>query len=188
MTAESAQNLVQFVADALYVLIIARIVSSWLNLNPWNPIVHWLRVIVDPILRPFRRILPAFAGIDFSPLLAILVIFFVAHLIESLIGATVGGSVDIAGSVARLIRDVIANILLVLGVLVLIRLLLSQFNADPWHPLVQGIRGITNPLVAPFAGFRRHALRSGIDFPAIATLATYIALYFVTQFLFSRVA
>jgi len=185
-TADTLINLVSIIANVLYFMILARIVLSWLSVNPWNPIVRILRDVVDPILRPFRRILPTFGGIDFSPLLAILVIFFLARVIESLIGATVGGSVNIAGNVEILIRDLLANILLVLGVLVLIRLLLSVFNADPWHPLVQGLRSITNPLVAPFGGLRRRSLRSGIDYPAIAALATYIVLYFAVQFLFSR--
>src|SRR4029077_16151541 len=131
--------------------IVARIVVSWLNVNPWNPAVRWLRRIVDPILRPFRRILPAFGGIDFSPLLAILVIFFVARLLQSVLDVTAGGSVNVAFNIVILLRDLVTNILIVVAVLVLIRLLLSLFNADPWHPLVQGMRAITNPLVAPFS-------------------------------------
>jgi YggT family protein len=184
--ADTLSRLVGFAADVLYVLILARIVVSWLNLNPWNPLVRWLRRIVDPILRPFRRILPSFAGIDFSPLLAILVIFFVAHLIQSLIASTAGGGVNVAADVLGLVHDVITNIILVLGVLVLIRLLLSLFHADPWHPLVQGVRAITGPLVAPFTSLRRRALRSGIDYPAIATLVAYAVLYVVVEVIFRQ--
>jgi YggT family protein len=179
-------RLVGFIANVLYILIVARIVVSWLNINPWNPAVRWLRRIVDPILRPFRRVLPSFAGIDFSPLLAILVIFFVARVIESFIALGAGGGVDVAASLIGLLHDVIANIILVLGVLVLVRLLLSLFHADPWHPLVQGVRGITGPLVAPFASLRRQALRTGIDYPAIAALAAYIVLYIAVQFIFRQ--
>jgi YggT family protein len=184
--ADTLIRVIGFVADVLYVLILARIVVSWLNVNPWNPVVRWLRRIVDPILRPFRRILPSFAGIDFSPLLAILVIFFIARLLQSIIGLTEGGTVNVTGSVLSLVHDVISNVILVLGVLVLIRLLLSLLNADPWHPLVQGVRSITGPLVAPFTSLRRRALRTGIDYPAIATLATYVVLYLAVEFIFRQ--
>lgn len=179
-------TLVGYIANALYLLIVARILVSWLNLSPWNPIVRWLRIIVDPILRPFRRILPTFGGIDFSPILAILVIFFVARLIQSFIGLAEGGSVDVAANVVALIRDVVLNILIVLGVLVLIRLLLSLFSADPWHPLVNAVRSLTNPLVAPFSGLRRRGFRSGFDLPAAAALGTYVVLYFVAQVVFTQ--
>jgi len=181
-----AYTLVGYIADILYVLILARIVVSWLNLSPWNPLVRWLRRIVDPILLPFRRILPAFGGIDFSPLLAILVIFFLARLIQGFISITQGGSVNVAANVVVLISDVVSNIIIVLGALVLVRLLLSIFNADPWHPLVNFVRSVSNPLVAPFNFLRRRGYRAGIDYPAIGALATYIALYFVAQFIFRQ--
>ena len=179
-------TLVGYIANVLYLLIVVRIMVSWLNLSPWHPVVRWLRIIVDPILRPFRRILPTFGGIDFSPILAILVIFFVARLIQSFIGLAEGGSVDVAANVVALIRDVVLNIIIVLGVLVLIRLLLSLFSADPWHPLVSAVRSVSNPLVAPFSGLRRRGLRSGFDLPAAAALATYVVLYFVAQVVFTQ--
>ena len=179
------------VAQILYVLILARIVVSWIGINPWNPVVHFLRVIVDPILRPFRRVLPTLGGIDFSPLLAILVIFFIDRIVTSLLLA---GGANVTATIVLLIRDVLLNIIIVLGVLVLIRLLLSLFNADPWHPLVAGVRSMTNFLVRPFAGIgRRNQLRSmyghqrAIDIPALLTLALYIGLYFVVQIIFNRI-
>jgi YggT family protein len=184
--AGTASTLVGYLADILYVLILAGIVVSWLNLSPWNPIVRWLRRIVDPILRPFRRILPAFGGIDFSPRLAIQVIFFVARLVQGLIDVTKGGSVNVAASVVVLISDVVSSIIILLGALVLVRLLLSLFDADPWHPLVHGIRSITNPLVAPFNFLRRRGYRTRIDLPAVAALAAYILLYFLAQLVFTQ--
>lgn len=187
----TADGIVGFVATVLYLLIIARIAVSWIGLNPWNPIVHWLRVIVDPILRPFRRILPTFGGIDFSPLLAILVIFFLARIITSLIDAAMGvGQFSVALNVLLLIRDVILNVIIVLAVLVLVRLLFSLFNADPWHPLVAGVRHMTNFLVRPFASLgrrSRYGQQSGVDVPAIATLALYVALYFGVRALFNDI-
>lgn len=174
-------SVVNFVATALYILIFARILLSWLPISPWHPLVHILRAIVDPILRPFRRILPTFGGIDFSPLVAVLVIFFVAGLITALLRvAEFGGSINVGGSIAALIIDLIRNVIIVLGVLVLIRLLLGLFSADPFHPLAMGIRTMTNPLVRPFAGFgRRHSYTTGLDVPALITLLVYIALYAV---------
>jgi YggT family protein len=91
VTRELIANVINTVAQILYVLILARIVVSWIGLNPWNPIVRWLRIIVDPILRPFRRVLPTFGGIDFSPLLAILVIFFIARSMTNLLVAPFAG-------------------------------------------------------------------------------------------------
>ena len=51
----AAVTIIGFVGDRLYVLIIARIAVSWIGLSPWHPVVRWLRIIVDPILAPFRQ-------------------------------------------------------------------------------------------------------------------------------------
>lgn len=179
--ANLAITVINAVAFVLYVLIIARILISWLPLSPWHPLVRWLRIIVDPILRPFRRILPAIAGLDLSPLLAILVIFFVARVATDALAL---GRVSIAAEIVFLIQQLLLNIIIILGVLVLIRLLVSLFSADPWHPLVMGIRSMTNPLVRPFAGLGRRGVHSGFDVPALATLITYVVLYVVVRIVF----
>jgi YggT family protein len=56
-------------------IIIARAVISWVNPDPYNPIVRFLYSITDPVLLAIRRRLPlSFGGIDFSPIVVILVI------------------------------------------------------------------------------------------------------------------
>jgi len=61
----------------MWVLII-RAVISWVNPDPWNPIVQFLYRVTDPVLRPIQRMLPIRGlGIDFSPLVAILAIIFI---------------------------------------------------------------------------------------------------------------
>jgi YggT family protein len=174
-------NIIGFVETALTVLIFARIAVSWIGLSPWHPVVRWLRIIVDPILAPFRRILPSFSGIDFSPILAIVVIFFAADILQTLV---LGGGVNAAATVIALVEQLVVDIAIAIAVLVFVRFLLALFHADPWHPLVQMVRTMTNPLVAPFAGLRRGRGSAGIDYPAIAALILYVVLIFVIRLLF----
>jgi len=67
-------------------IIIIRAVISWVNPDPWNPIVQFLYRVTDPVLRPIQRMLPMRGlGIDFSPLVVILAIIFIQKfLIASL--------------------------------------------------------------------------------------------------------
>jgi YggT family protein len=181
VTALTLYNVIGFVATALYVLIIARIAVSWIGLSPWHPVVKWLRIIVDPILAPFRKILPSFGGIDFSPILAIVVIYFVADILQTLV---LGGGIDPASTAVSLIGQLVVDIAIAIAVLVFIRLLLSLFHADPWHPLVQMVRTMTNPLVAPFSGLRRGHGAASFDYPAVAALVLYVVLIFVIKILF----
>lgn len=75
----------------LYVwLLIASAVMSWLVafnvVNMRNDVVraiwNFLYAVTEPALRPIRRVLPNLGGIDISPIILLLVIFFVQRLIE----------------------------------------------------------------------------------------------------------
>lgn len=56
-------------------ILIARIIMSWIKPNPSNPIVMWINRITDPVLEPVRKMLPlSGAGIDFSPIIVFILI------------------------------------------------------------------------------------------------------------------
>jgi YggT family protein len=67
-------------------LVIIAAVISWVNPDPRNSIVQFLYRSTEPILRPFRRLLPPgrTGGIDFSPLLVILAIIFIRTFLSRL--------------------------------------------------------------------------------------------------------
>ena len=65
-------------------IIIIRALLSWVNPDPWNPIVQFLIRVTEPVLAPLRRRLPTWrVGIDFSPLVAILAIIFIQRFVVS---------------------------------------------------------------------------------------------------------
>jgi YggT family protein len=68
-------------------LIIARAVLSWVNADPYNKIVIFIYRVTEPVLRPVRRVLPGKnLGIDFSPVVVLLVIFFLRYfLVQTII-------------------------------------------------------------------------------------------------------
>ncbi len=58
-------------------IIIGRALISWVNPDPYNPIVTFLYRVTEPVLAPIRRwIPPRGMGIDISPIVVILVIYF----------------------------------------------------------------------------------------------------------------
>jgi YggT family protein len=69
-------------------LIIARAILSWVNPDPYNVIVRFLYSVTEPVLYAIRRRVPVFfGGIDFSPMIVILVIYFLdSFLVPSLMG------------------------------------------------------------------------------------------------------
>lgn len=70
----------------LYWMILIRALLSWVNPDPFNPIVQFLQRTTDPILNPIRRVLPMMA-IDISPIIAFLAIMFLkSFLVSTLFG------------------------------------------------------------------------------------------------------
>ncbi len=71
-------KILDIVFSILYWLILARALISWVNPDPYNPIVQFLSKTTEPILYPIRRMLPLNFrfGIDISPIVAFLVIIF----------------------------------------------------------------------------------------------------------------
>ena len=65
-------------------VIIIRALISWVNPDPWNPIVQFLERVTEPVLSQIRRRLPIGGmGFDFSPIIAILIIMFVQIAVVS---------------------------------------------------------------------------------------------------------
>jgi YggT family protein len=70
----------------MWVIIISAVIS-WVNPDPYNPIVRFLYSVTDPVLRPIRRRIGFAMGIDISPMIAILIIIFIQKfLLASLFG------------------------------------------------------------------------------------------------------
>ncbi len=69
-------------------IIIARALVSWVNPDPYNPIVRFLYNITEPVLGAIRRRLPlVVGGLDLSPLLVILgIVFLQRFLVATLLG------------------------------------------------------------------------------------------------------
>ena len=70
-------DLLNFFTFTYLIMIFAWSILSYVNVDARNPLVPLLGKIVEPILKPFRRILPLIGGFDLSPVLAILVILLV---------------------------------------------------------------------------------------------------------------
>ncbi len=67
-------------------VVLARAVLSWVNPDPYNPIVRFIHNVTEPVLYRIRRWLPVnFSGIDLSPIVVFLgIVFLQWFLVKSL--------------------------------------------------------------------------------------------------------
>jgi len=83
---EAVAKVIHYGLNLFVIIIIARAILSWVNPDPFNPIVRFINQVTEPILFQIRRRLPVvFGGMDFSPILVILVVVFLdTFLFQSL--------------------------------------------------------------------------------------------------------
>jgi len=150
----------------LWIIIIGALIS-WVNPDPYNPVVRFLRRATDPLFFWLRRHMPLITGgVDFSPIIAIALVYF---LDASLVPILIEGG------------NILANVLIGLGqsismllsfylIVVIISAVLSFVSPNPYNPIVRIISALTYPV---FSWFRRRLplVYGGIDFtPALVII------------------
>lgn len=72
-------GILRFVLRMYMLVVIFRVILSWVSVPSLRPLVIVLHNLTEPVLRPFRRFIPprALGGIDISPVIVILLIYFV---------------------------------------------------------------------------------------------------------------
>jgi YggT family protein len=75
-------NVLNFVLLFIMWIVIARAILSWVNPDPYNPIVRFIHNVTEPVLYQVRKKIPInLGGIDFSPIIVILVIYFLRDFV-----------------------------------------------------------------------------------------------------------
>lgn len=70
-------QMIDFLLSAYMWIVIGRAVISWVNADPYNPVVRFLYEVTEPVLSRIRRMIPiSMGGIDFSPMILIMGIMF----------------------------------------------------------------------------------------------------------------
>lgn len=67
-------------------VLLARVLLSFVQIDPYHPAVQFLYQITEPVLQPLRQVLPPAGGLDFSPFVAMLLV----QLLTSVIATTFG--------------------------------------------------------------------------------------------------
>ncbi len=181
MLASNILQAIGYVLEVLTLIVVVRVLLSWLpGLNPYHPVVRLIRAIADPILAPFRGVLPTFGGmLDLSPLLAIIVLEVLANVCFSLSYSVGLTGASLGAIVVGALEQLVLTLIIIVAVLVLLRFLLSLFHADPWHPLTRGIKAMADPFVRPFDGIIAHS--AGIDVESLVAFIAYLLVFVVAK-------
>jgi YggT family protein len=83
-------QIINLIFNFFYILILARVIFSWIRVDPyhptWGPILRFVYQMTEPIMAPVRNVMPSMGGLDLSP---IIVLFGIDILRRILISALV---------------------------------------------------------------------------------------------------
>ena len=68
-------SVISILLNFYYMILIFSVLVSWLRLDPYHPVRRFLDALTEPILQPIRAVLPQTGMMDFSPLVAMLIVF-----------------------------------------------------------------------------------------------------------------
>lgn len=78
-------GLVQLLFDLYIIVLLVRVLLSWVQIDPRNPIVNLIHQLTEPLLAPIRNLLPQSGGMDFSPMVAFFVVLIAEQIVLTLL-------------------------------------------------------------------------------------------------------
>jgi YggT family protein len=131
------------------IIIIVRALLSWVNPDPYNPVVRFLRRATDPALYFIRRNIPLpRTALDVSPIVLLLALMLLdTFIMKTLFDLRLNLPVNILRNILYACVIALQSILRIYMFIVIIRAIISWVNPDPYNFLVRAVYDITEPIL-----------------------------------------
>lgn len=150
----------------LYAAVVAiRFLLQWTRADFHNPISQFVVKVTTPVLRPLRQVIPGYRGLDLASLVLVWLLISAELGIVSLLMGTNHLPLLALGWAVPAVAELFINLFLFA---VLIRVVLSWVNPDPYNPAVSLLVRLTDPIMRPASRLIRPI--SGIDLSPMLVL------------------
>ncbi|MCG8394840.1 MAG: YggT family protein [Pseudomonadales bacterium] len=141
--------LLDFAFSVYIFIVLTRFVLQLARADFYNPISQFVLKATNPLLRPMRRVIPGYGGLDIASLVLVIILIILKAVV--LLSIQMGGLPSGVGGqlVIYALRELATLILDYVFWTVLIRVILSWVAPDPYNPVVRVIVQITEPIMAP---------------------------------------
>jgi YggT family protein len=138
---------VKTLLDLYLIAYILRFLLQWTRADFHNPLSQFILRITDPIVRPLRRVVPSWRGMDLATVVALLLLQLAvtAVLVLMATGNAVGPGALIYYAVLRILVGTIRLYFFA----ILVHVILSWVSPGHWSPLTSVLHSLTNPVLKP---------------------------------------
>ncbi|HEX9584169.1 MAG TPA: YggT family protein [Gammaproteobacteria bacterium] len=145
-TVDAATLLIQTLFGLYILIVLLRFLLQWIRADFYNPISQFIVKATQPPLRPMRRIIPGFAGLDLAALVLMLVLQCIElWLIFRIRGMAPGFTAIAILSVAELLQLCIYVFLFS----IIVQVVLSWLSPDTYNPVTALLHRLNEPLLRP---------------------------------------
>jgi len=163
--AASTIFLIQTVFGLYILAVMLRFLLQWVRADFYNPISQFIVKITNPPIKPLRRVIPGWGGIDLASVL-LLIILQMAELF--LVNMTLGRAFGVSALFIATIAELLELLINIFIGAILIQVILSWVAPGTYNPLIGLVHKISDPLLAPAR--RLIPPLSGIDLSPLAIL------------------
>lgn len=136
--------------DLYVAAILLRVLLQWVRADFYNPMCQFLVKVTNPVVIPFRRLIPAIGPVDTASIVVMLLLQAIGvFLITALGTAVLSPAQVVVYSCVKLLMMVLLTYL----VLIIVSVILSWFGGRARHPIVPLIYQLTEPVLRPFRKF-----------------------------------
>ncbi len=156
----------------LYILVVMlRFLLQWVRADFYNPISQFLVKATNPPLRPLRRVIPGFRGIDFA---SVVLMWGLKTIELVLVALFTSGSITLILPLLLAIPELISLLLNVFLFAILIQVIISWINPGSYNPASSLLYSLTEPVLRPIR--RRLPAADGLDFSPLVAMIVLVLL------------
>ena len=152
----------------LYILaMMLRFLLQWVRADFYNPVSQFLVKITQPALGPLRRVIPGWGGVDLA---AVALMIILQMLLLAAILALRGLAAPLGFLFFEAVAELVRLLLNVFLFAIIIQVILSWVNPDPYNPIVRALRSLTEPVFDKVRRLIPFVMIGGLDLSPIAVL------------------
>ncbi len=172
--AASAVFLINTVFGLYLFAVMLRLLLQWVRADFYNPISQFLVKITNPPLRPLRRIIPGWGGVD----LASIVLLIVLQMLEIfLANMALGRMMPLSGLLVTSLAELLNLLLNIFVIAILVQVVMSWISPGTYNPATVLLHRLTEPVLAPAR--RIIPPVSGVDLSPLVVLVVFQLIKFL---------
>jgi len=163
--------LLQLYATALLI----RVILQWAGADFYNPVSQFIVKITNPPVKPMRKIIPGFFGIDMATLVLTILVIAVKVMVVYQTLNPVAVSLLAVGQVLILTLSIFLYS-------IIIQAILSWVNPDPYNPAISLLNSLTSPILKHFKNLLPPM--GGMDLSPMIAIITIMFVQYSVRYLF----